>query len=130
MTDLTSTLTADLTALKERALARRAELLTELEEVDDILQRLGETPRRHRPANPSGDVIVHAVRDLILNAGRPMTPKELVAGLDAVGVTLLGKNREAVLATKLWRAGRALVTKAPAVGYSVPELDATLGRNS
>lgn len=71
---------------------------------------------RKRPKNPDRrDVAKEAVR-LIVDAGMPLSRREIYERLAEQGLTIVGKDPEMVLSTMLWRE-KGIIQRLPGGGY-------------
>lgn len=62
------------------------------------------TPRRRKPTNNSKkEDVAEFARQLITDAGRPLSRAELFDGLTGLGLTIDGTDPQMVLSTMLWR---------------------------
>ncbi|USI74260.1 hypothetical protein [Sphingomonas morindae] len=111
--------------LLRKALERRSQLRAELEALDrlihtyariqegqinfdmgDTLFPVGRAGRSRAEQSAQLSTLLDDARGLIVEAGRPLTRSQLVAGLEAAGHRLDGTDKVKVLGTNIWRSRR------------------------
>ncbi len=82
-----------------------------------------DTNRIERPRNSRKEEVAAAARQVIAETSAPVPRANLLEALRARGLTIEGKDPEAVLSTMLWRM-RDQITRRKDGRYSTPEIDA------
>jgi hypothetical protein len=118
-----------------KALERKAELLRELEAINNLINALSPANRAITPPSDSSTqlklweaestqrvskrdelkLVLDEVEALILAAGTPLTRGQLVPALTSRGFKLDGADRNKVLGTNIWRSKRFV--NLPGFGY-------------
>lgn len=77
-------------------------------------------PPSPRPKNPPKEQVAEACRELVEEAGKPLTRDELIAALPRKDINIEGKRPQVVLQTMLWRT-RDRIIHLKGHGYWPPE---------
>ncbi|WP_126665606.1 hypothetical protein [Croceibacterium ferulae] len=78
--------------------------------------RAGNQGRGSRPKNPDRGIVVAAVSEILIEAGRPLSVEELYDALLSRGIEIRGRRPEVVLTTMLWRS-RDRIDRVGNTGY-------------